>query len=180
MKKLGILLSILILFGFSSVASAKTVASAKRYMWREGRQVYFRELAKKAMLGRILIDKIKMQGKEVFISYTYETGNTVVPYSRNGEVKGWEYVVWKEAQGKDVKDVYILLDNSDWEDMYKECMPNKITRAVASQSKKINHKLETTYNTYNKSGSGLFDHEHYAVDGKKYTVIKLHNVFTRE
>ena len=174
MKKLGILLGIFVLFGFSSVASAK------RYMWREGRQVYFRELAKKAMLGRMLIDKIKMQGKEVFISYTYKTGNKSIPYSRNGEVKGWEYVVWREEQGKAVKDVYILLDNSDWEDMYKECMPNKITRAVASRSKKINHKLATNYNTYNKSGSGLLDHKHYEVDGKKYTVIKLHNVFTRE
>ena len=189
MKKLSVLLSMLVVFGFASIASAQVQGSSYRYLSKEGQNAYRKaEQARKedaqkkaeaAKEANDLVNKIKTKGKEVPISYTYISGNSVKKYSQNGQVKGWVYATWREDTKNYIsyKDSYILLNESDWKAMLDECVPDWFTRAVTRYSKKISHKLKAGDEDFIKHGSGLLNNTPYEVGGKKYVVIEFHEWF---
>lgn len=189
MNKISVWLTV----GVLAVASTAFAQYDARGMqkFNEGRAVVRQQQierkAAQAQKEAALINKILKQGEVTPISYSISmsymvgdsmpnTGNMdpmshkapastvshTTQYSKNGKINGREY----HDGGK----VYILLNRNDWEDMYDECMPGWLKRAL--QPSYISQQvIKTKKGAYVKSTHGLLDHEHYTVNNKKYTVI---------
>ncbi|MBO4675023.1 MAG: hypothetical protein J5601_02920, partial [Elusimicrobiaceae bacterium] len=183
-KKLRVLLSMAIVCGVALAASAQPIP----FMLKDADEIAHRT-QKKAMdaqrKANQLINKIQQEGKDIDIRYTF----LVFPEQKNANGSSWEIRrtcevsnVWK-LNDADNKTVSFLLNRSDWEKMYTDCMPSETNRVLYNdaghRSQQIietwhNGYLGSTYtHTSEKGKIALLTHKHYMVNGKKYTVITL-------
>ena len=186
MKKLSVLLSMAIVCGVALASSAQPIP----FMVDEPGENYMVQRAKeKAMAAQNeanqLVHKIQQEGKNMDIRYTF----SVYPEQKNSNGSDWEIKrtcevsdVW-ELNDVNNKAVYFLLNRSDWEKMYTDCMPKETNRVLYNKAGHRSQQIiETWHNGYlwtkytHTSAKGkiaLLTHTHYTVNGKKYTVITL-------
>ena len=186
MKKLSVLLSMAIVCGVALASSAQPIPLKGDYY---SDRYIAQEAQKKAMKveneTNQLINKIQNEGKNVDIRYTF----FVYPEQKNSNGSSWEIKrtcevsnVW-ELNDADNKTVSFLLNRSDWEKMYTDCMPTETNRVLYNKAGHRSQQIiETWHNGYlrakytHTSAKGkiaLLTHKHYTVNGKKYTVITL-------
>lgn len=171
------LLIAVFVLGFSSTAFAQFdgVGGQKLSIAVEARMK--KEAQDRQKRDSVFISRLLDNAISTPISYSIETivrgsyygGGSAYPnkkeYSKNGEITGWKY--------KEGNNVYVILNRTDWENIYEECMPGGVTRAIGTS---IVQQTITTKNgdqeiVYTYKKNALLDHKHYTKDGQEYTVI---------
>lgn len=186
MKKLRVLLSMAIVCGVALVASAQPIP----FLVDEAGDNYFAERAKKKAIeaqnaDAQFIEKIQREGSIGRLSYTfilYSSVDNLKDASKKNERKYEVHSAWRLAD-EEKGIVYILLNRSDWEEMYTSCMPSQDERVVynnfgyrSQQTIEIRQKGPGSVRYTITSAKGkiaLLNHKHYKVKGQEYTVIKL-------
>ena len=176
MKKLKVLLVVCVMLGVGTIASAQLGPLGVGVLVG-----CFVERSVSAARARTeLIRKIKEEGTQTAIRY--DVYGTYIPLGRcsHGEgilsfrvraedcAKAVSPIGWQYQEGNSS---YILLNRSDWDQLYAKCMPShtKLRFEIVT----LHQELRTKDHTYQKDVNYLFDHEHYTVDGNKYTLIIL-------